>query len=49
MTFPLYTTAHHVLDSLAKSYHDCLNSRERKRSGSIVPQDAVRDARGKWA
>ena len=46
MTFPLYTTADHVLDFLSKSYHDCLSTRERKRSGSITPQDAVRDARG---
>ena len=46
MTFPLYTTAHHILDFLSKSYHDCLSTRERKRSGSITPQDAVRDARG---
>ena len=47
MTFPLYTTAHHVLDFLSKSYHNCLGTRERKRSGSVSPQDAVRDARGK--
>ena len=46
MTFPLYTTADHVLEFLSSSYHDCLSSRERKRSGSITPQDAVRDARG---
>ena len=46
MTFPLYTTAHHVLDFLSASYHSCVSSRERKRSGSITPQDAVRDARG---
>ena len=46
MTFPLYSTAHHILDFLSKSYHGCLSTRERKRSGSIVPQDAVRDARG---
>lgn len=46
MTFPLYTTAHHILDFLSKSYHDCLSTRERKRSGSVTPQDAVRDARG---
>ena len=48
MTFPLYTTAHHVLDFLVTSYHSALHSRERKRSGSITPQDAVRDARGEW-
>ena len=49
MTFHLYTTAHHVLDFLISSYHECLSARERKRSGSITPQDAVRDARGERA
>lgn len=45
MTFPLYTSAHAVMDFLEESFHECLGRRERKRSGSITPQDAVRDAR----
>lgn len=47
MTFPLYTDAHTVMDFLTKSYHDCLEKKDKSRRGSLSPQDAVRDARGR--
>ena len=46
MTFDLYTNAHTVLDFLDKSYHDILHERERRRSGTISPQDAISSIRG---
>ena len=45
MTFPLYTDAHTVFDYLERSYWECLRNREKRR-GSVIPLDAVRDARG---
>ena len=46
MTFPLYTDANTVFDFLENYYWECLQAREKRR-GSVTPQAAVRDARGK--
>ena len=46
MTFPIYTNAHTVIDFLIRNYFACVEKREKTRRGSMLPQDAVRDARG---
>ena len=45
MTFPLFTDAHTIMNFLKKTYHACLERKEKVRRGSTNPEDAVRDAR----
>ncbi len=46
MTFDLYTNAHTVLEYLETHYRDIIHERERRRSGTISPQDAISTIRG---
>ncbi len=48
MTLDLYTNAHTVLEYLNKNYEEILHERERRRSGTISPQDAISSIRGEY-